>query len=112
MTHTEVLQTNRCPNCWSNTIKIEPDYLSCPSCGLHGNPKEMRWCDSVPVFKKHEGEGQLYKHEDTYLALAGYAPGCGRYIPGAFCSSCRKFLPAAVDKVDGKSRRQKVEAAV
>jgi len=100
----------RCPNCYSTNIEVEPEYMRCKSCGNHGNYQIWQLCKKIPIFDAVKEEmlytvkEQLYKHKDTWYVLAGYTSGCGRVVTGPFCRECRAFLP---ELTEAKKRRGK-----
>lgn len=112
MNATESLAAGICPNCVSSAMEIKADYIACRTCGIHGNPAEMKWCEKVPVFREVAKEnvwqaaGQLYKHEDRMFTLYGYVPGCGRVMERGWCPSCQRFLPAPVERPTRKAKRK------
>lgn len=107
-----------CPSCLSSACDIRPDYISCRTCGLHGDPVTMWWCETVPVFRIVAKEdvwqvsGQLYKYREALFGLVGYSPGCGRAVASKFCDSCRSFLPEPIERPQrGKNKDGKAAAA-
>jgi hypothetical protein len=112
MTVAESLAAGICPNCWSNSIRVQPGHISCATCGINGDPGKIRWCEKVPLFRSVAKEdiwltsGQLYKHEDRLFTLVGYMPGCGRVFEGEWCVSCRPFLPTPVERPSRKAKRK------
>ena len=108
--HEERLSEGRCPNCWSTKIEIGEDYVKCPVCGIHGNPKMMKWCDKVPMFEvAKDSVGQQFELDGKFYKFAGYSPGCGRPVQGDFCNSCRGALPRKTsgDTERGPTRRRR-----
>ena len=112
MTATESLTAGICPNCFSSAMEIKPDYISCRTCGLHGNPGVMKWCEKVPVFKEVAKEnvwqaaGQLYKDGDRMFTLAGSVAGCGRALVDGRCVACLPSLPTPAEKPSRKAKRK------
>lgn len=113
----ELLAKGICPNCHSSALKLDTvtAYISCPTCGIHGNPSMMRWCERVPVYKPYlpgtflsEGE-QMYQSGERFYTFAGYAPGCGRYLTEEWCNVCREFAPPK--PVDRAVRQSKAKSA-
>lgn len=113
MTAADQLAQDICPNCLSTNIEVQPDYISCKSCGLHGNPKEMRFCERVPVLVPVNGraDGKLYEHGGVVYRIVGYAPGCGRPLSGEWCDSCRKFIPRPYEKTARRAEKSGKDAA-
>lgn len=106
--HTDCLSKGRCPNCWSTRVEIGEDYFRCPACGLHGNPKMMKWCLKVPMFEPAKDDaGQQFELDGKFYKLAGYAPGCGRPVAGDFCTACRASLPKKSDSSNRPTARRK-----
>ena len=112
MTALDELATGICPSCKTMEIDIRPDFIRCRVCGIHGDPKALNWCNAVPIFRTvlKENlwltEGQLYKKNEQLFVLAGYFPGCHRVISGAFCDSCRSFIPTATDRPEAKRKKR------
>jgi len=111
----ETLAKGTCPACWGRLAENKPDYIVCRTCGTHGNPAEMKWCDHVPVFdmipdgKVVEGK-QLYQRAERYFVLVGTIQGCGRVLLGDWCEQCREYPPPkpaerAVRKSEGRPAR-------
>jgi hypothetical protein len=112
MTVAERLAAKICPACLSSAADIRPDFISCRTCGVRGNPHELNWCERVPIFRRVAREdlwiekGQLYKYHERWFVLEGYAEGCGRVIaPGDFCHSCRWFMPEISERPQRKKKK-------
>ena len=116
MTALEALATGICPSCRSSAIEIQSDYISCRTCGIHGNPKEMTWCDTVPIFREvHKDEawrenGQLYEYKNRLFVLTGHSMGCGRVVSGIYCDSCRSFMPEKTSSLEKPRKRHYQDA--
>lgn len=115
----ELLAKGTCPNCMG-TLDAKPDYITCRTCGIHGNPREMRWCESVQIFdmipegRVVEGK-QIFQRGDRYFTLAGTMQGCGRVLLGDWCENCREYPPPkpaehAVRRSGGRPARARVDA--
>ena len=107
----EFLDRKQCPVCWTKNIEVTDVLISCPVCGLRGNPRNMRWCEHVPVFRKikagdDSGRNQLYKYRDDYYIQVGTFEGCGREIGNeGYCTYCREFMPELTDDTKVKRGR-------
>jgi len=110
MTSLEELSTGICPNCKTIEIDIRPDFIKCRVCGIHGDPKAMRWCDSVPVFKTVDRDklwmvdGQIYKKNEQLFVLSGWSRGCHRVLTRDFCDSCSEFIPEPTERPQTKRK--------
>jgi len=100
----------RCPNCLSTSIEMVNGFIVCktPGCGHYSWPTKL--CEKVPVFDVVREEflsrmrEPMYKRGDVFYMLAGFAPGCGRPVPGGYCIHCRSFLP---ELTEAKTKRGK-----
>lgn len=112
MAAVDTLARGVCPNCKSSNADIRQDFVSCRTCGVHGDPAAMRWCDEVPVFREVAKEniwltdGQLYKHGERFYLLAGFVKGCERVVTDTWCRECRHFMPQPVDRPSRKARKK------
>ncbi len=108
-----------CPNCLSTAVERGPAYIRCRQCGLNGDPAQMKFCEKVPLFKPidqdrvYTEKGLIFEHKrdfydddrgELYVLLNYHARGCGRPVPGAFCESCRPWMPTPWKRQEKRGR--------